>query len=289
MSNIQNVADISIVIPTYNRCELLKRAINSVLDQTINVKEIIIVDNGSTDNTYEMISSLFPEITYIYENRKGVSIARNVGIKNCDSTWIAFLDSDDAWEPQKLEKQLFFSNNNTKKYRVIHTNEIWYKNNKFQNQLKKHEKSGGDIFQKSLKLCCISPSSVFIKKEVFDDYGFFDESLEVCEDYDMWIRITSKEEVGFLNNPLVVKYGGHNDQLSKKYWGMDRFRINSLEKNLKKNWFTAEQKKSVFNILIKKLTIILNGAKKRDNEEIYRKYKDKLNYWSLELDKFKNE
>ena len=289
MSNIQNVADISIVIPTYNRCELLKRAIKSVLGQTISVREIIIVDNGSTDNTYEMISSLFPEITYIYENRKGVSIARNVGIKNCDSTWIAFLDSDDAWEPQKLEKQLFFSNNNNKKYRVIHTNEIWYKNKKFQNQLKKHEKSGGDIFEKSLQLCCISPSSAFIKKEVFDDYGFFDESLEVCEDYDMWIRITSKEEVGFLNNPLVVKYGGHNDQLSKKYWGMDRFRINSLEKNLKKNWFTAEQKKSVFNILIKKLTIILNGAKKRDNEEIYRKYKDKLNYWSLELDKFKNE
>jgi len=289
MLNIQNVADISIVIPTYNRCELLKRAINSVLDQTINVQEIIVVDNGSTDNTYEMISSLFPEITYIYENRKGVSIARNVGIKNCYSTWIAFLDSDDAWEPQKLEKQLFFTNNNNKKYRLIHTNEIWYKNNKFQNQLKKHEKSGGDIFQKSLQLCCISPSSAFIKKEVFDDYGFFDESLEVCEDYDMWIRITSKEEVGFLDNPLVVKHGGHDDQLSKKYWGMDRFRIKSLEKNLKNNWFTAEQKKSVFNILIKKLSIISNGAKKRDNEEIYRKYKDKLNYWSLELDKFKNE
>ena len=105
----------------------------------------------------------------------------------------------------------------------------------------------------------------------------------------MWIRITSKEEVGFLDNPLVVKYGGHDDQLSKKYWGMDRFRIKSLEKNLKNDWFTAEQKKSVLNILIKKLSIISNGAKKRDNEEIYRKYKDKLNYWSLELDKFKNE
>ena len=289
MSKIQNAADISIVIPTYNRCDLLKRAINSVLDQTINVREIIIVDNGSTDNTCEIISSLFPEITYIYEKRKGVSIARNVGIKNCHSTWIAFLDSDDAWEPKKLEEQLFFSNNNKKKYRLIHTNEIWYKNNKFQNQLKKHEKSGGDIFQKSLQLCCISPSSAFIKKEVFDDYGFFDESLEVCEDYDMWIRITSKEEVGFLDNPLVVKYGGHDDQLSKKYWGMDRFRIKSLEKNLKKNWFTSEQKKNVLNILIKKLSIISNGAKKRDNEEIYRKYYDKLNYWSLELDKYKNE
>ena len=289
MSNIQNVADISIVIPTYNRCELLKRAINSVLDQTINVREIIIVDNGSTDNTYKIISSLFPEITYIYEKRKGVSIARNVGIKNCNSTWIAFLDSNDAWEPEKLEKQLFFSNNNNKKYRLIHTNEIWYKNNKFQNQLKKHEKSGGDIFQKSLQLCCISPSSVFIKKEIFDDYGFFDEGLEVCEDYDMWIRITAKEEIGFLDDPLVIKYGGHDDQLSKKHWGMDRFRIKSLEKNLKNDWFTAEQKKSVLNILIKKLSIISNGAKKRDNEEIYRKYYDKLNYWSLELVKFKNE
>ena len=126
MLNIQNDTDISIVIPTYNRCKLLKRAINSVLDQTINVREIIIVDNGSTDNTYEMLLLLFPEITYIYEKRKGVSIARNVGIKNCQSTWIAFLDSDDAWEPQKLEKQLFFINNINKKYRLIHTNEIWY-------------------------------------------------------------------------------------------------------------------------------------------------------------------
>ena len=289
MQNIINAEDISVVIPTYNRCELLKRAISSVINQTVQTKEIIIVDNGSTDNTHKMISSLFPKTTYIHEKRKGVSIARNLGIKNCYSKWIAFLDSDDAWEPQKLEKQLFFTNNVSKKYRLIHTNEIWYKNDKFQNQLKKHQKSGGDIFQKSLELCCISPSSVFIKKEIFDDYGFFDESLEVCEDYDLWIRITAKEEVGYLDNPLVIKYGGHDDQLSKKYWGMDRFRIKSLEKNLKNNWFTSDQKKSVLKILIKKLSIISNGAKKRDNEEIYRKYSDKLNYWSLELDKFKNE
>jgi len=289
MSNTINGEDVSVVIPTYNRCELLKRAISSVFNQTIQTREIIIVDNGSTDNTYAMISSLFPKTTYIYEKRKGVSIARNLGIKNCHSTWIAFLDSDDAWEPQKLEKQLFFTNNFNNKYRLIHTNEIWYKNNKFQNQLKKHEKSGGDIFQKSLEICCISPSSTFIKKEVFDDYGFFDESLEVCEDYDMWIRITAKEEVGFLDMPLVIKYGGHNDQLSKKYWGMDRFRIKCLEKNLDNNWFTLKQKKSVLNILLKKLSIVSNGAKKRNNEERYKKYKDKFNYWLLELDKVKNE
>ena len=288
MSNIINVEDISVVIPTYNRCELLKRAICSVINQTIQIREIIVVDNGSTDNTYEMVSSLFPKTTYIYEKIKGVSIARNLGIKKCHSSWIAFLDSDDAWEPQKLEKQLFFANNFNKKYRLIHTNEIWYKNNKFQNQLKKHKKSGGDIFQKSLEICCISPSSAFIKKDVFDDYGFFDESLKVCEDYDMWIRITAKENVGFLDRPLVLKYGGHYDQLSKKYWGMDRFRIKSLEKNLKNDWFTTKQKKSVLKVLIKKLSIISNGAKKRNNEEIYTKYNNKLSYWLLELDKVKN-
>ena len=289
MSNVQNVADISVVIPTYNRCVLLKRAISSALNQTIRSKKIIVVDNGSTDKTYEMISSLFPQITYIYENRRGVSIARNKGIKNCHSSWIAFLDSDDVWEPQKLEKQLFFTNNINKKFRLIHTNEIWYKNDKFQNQSRKHQKSGGDIFQKSLEFCCISPSSAFIKKEVFDDYGFFDESLEVCEDYDMWIRITAKEEVGFLDKPFVKKYGGHDDQLSKKYWGMDRFRIKSLEKNLINNWFNLEQKKSVLKILLKKLTIVSNGAKKRDNEKIYKKYSEKFNYWSLELDRYNNE
>ena len=287
MSNIINVEDISVVIPTYNRCELLKRAIGSVLKQTILIREIIIVDNGSTDNTQEMISSLFPNTTYIYEKRKGVSYARNLGIKNCKSTWIAFLDSDDEWKPQKLEEQIFFTNNTDKKYRLIHTNEIWYKNNEFKNQLKKHQKSGGNIFQKSLELCCISPSSALIKKEVFDEYGLFDENLEVCEDYDIWIRITSKEEVGFLDKPLVVKHGGHNDQLSKQNWGMDRFRIKSLEKNLKNNWFTTNQKKSVLNILIKKLSIIINGAKKRNNQTIYKEYLYKLNYWSLELDKLK--
>ena len=166
MSKISNVEDISVVIPTYNRCELLKRAISSILNQTILIREIIIVDNGSTDNTHEMISSLFPNITYIYEKKKGVSCARNIGIKNCSSKWIAFLDSDDEWKPQKLEEQIFFTNHINKKYRLIHTNEIWYKNNKFKNQLKKHQKSGGNIFQKSLEICCISPSSTLIKKEV---------------------------------------------------------------------------------------------------------------------------
>ena len=285
MSYNKAIEEISVIIPTYNRCDLLKRAINSVIKQTITPKEIIIVDNGSTDQTYQMVSSLFPEINYFIEKKRGVSAARNKGILESKSKWIAFLDSDDAWKPTKLEKQMEYSVFNQDKYRIIHTDETWYRNKKFLNQLKKHKKSGGNIFKNSLQLCCISPSSVVLKKQIFDDYGLFDENLEVCEDYDMWIRITSKEEVGFLDSPLVLKYGGHSDQLSKKFWGMDRFRIEALEKNLKNKCFTKIQKKIVLDILIEKLTIVSNGAQKRGNKDTFKKYNDKLEYWSLELDK----
>ena len=287
MSYNKAIEEISVIIPTYNRCDLLKRAINSVIKQTITPKEIIIVDNGSTDQTYQMVSSLFPEINYFIEKKRGVSAARNKGILESKSKWIAFLDSDDTWKPTKLEKQMEFSTFNQDKYRIIHTDETWYRNKKFLNQLKKHKKSGGNIFKNSLQLCCISPSSVVLKKQIFDDYGLFDENLEVCEDYDMWIRITSKEEVGFLDSPLVLKYGGHSDQLSKKFWGMDRFRIKSLEKNLKNEHFSKSQKINVLDTLIEKLTIVSDGALKRGNKEIFKKYNDKLQDWSIELDKLK--
>ena len=287
MSYNKAIEEISVIIPTYNRCDLLKRAINSVIKQTIKPKEIIIVDNGSIDQTYQMVSSLFPEINYFIEKKRGVSAARNKGILESKSKWIAFLDSDDAWKPTKLEKQMEYSVFNQDKYRIIHTDETWYRNKKFLNQLKKHKKSGGNIFKNSLQLCCISPSSVVLKKQIFEEYGLFDENLEVCEDYDMWIRITSKEEVGFLDSPLVSKYGGHSDQLSKKFWGMDRFRIKSLEKNLKNEYFSKSQKINVLDTLIEKLTIVSGGALKRGNKEIFKKYNDKLQDWSIELAKLK--
>ena len=289
MSYNKAMEEIAVIIPTYNRCDLLKRAINSVIKQTITPKEIIIVDNGSTDQTYQMVSSLFPEINYFIEKKRGVSAARNKGILESKSKWIAFLDSDDAWKPTKLEKQMEYSSFNQDKYRIIHTDETWYRNKKFLNQLKKHKKSGGNIFKNSLQLCCISPSSVVLKKQIFEEYGLFDENLEVCEDYDMWIRITSKEEVGFLDSPLVLKYGGHSDQLSKKFWGMDRFRIKSLEKNLKNEHFSKSQKINVLDTLIEKLTIVSDGALKRGNKEIFKKYNDKLQDWLIELDKLTNE
>ena len=275
----KSLETVSVVIPTLNRCLLLKRAIDSVLNQSVSPNEVIVIDNGSSDETINMISTDYPDIIFLTEEKIGVSASRNQGIKKSNSEWVAFLDSDDVWEPFKLEKQLTFNNRFKTNFRFIHTNETWIRNGKFLNQMKKHEKSGGDLFKNCLKLCCISPSSSMIKKEVFKDYGFFDEELQVCEDYDMWVRITAKENVGYLSEPLVIKYGGHSDQLSKKYWGMDRFRIKSLEKNINSNWFSKDQNKYAYETLIKKLQIVLSGAKNRNNTKLSNIYSEKLGFW----------
>jgi glycosyltransferase involved in cell wall biosynthesis len=275
----ENLETVSVIIPTLNRCHTLKRAVDSVLKQTVLPNEIIVIDNGSSDDTKSMIAINYPDIIYLTEEKIGVSASRNQGIKKAKSEWVAFLDSDDVWEPQKLEKQLNFNNQFKSNFRFIHTNETWIRNGKFLNHMKKHKKSGGDIFKKSIKLCCISPSSSMIKKEVFKDYGFFDEELQVCEDYDMWIRITAKENIGYLYEPLVIKYGGHSDQLSKKYWGMDRFRIKSLEKNINSNWFSKDQNKYAYETLIKKLQIVLLGAKNRNNTQVAAVCLQKLEFW----------
>ena len=288
MSYNHKLDTISVIIPTFNRCNLLKRALSSVLTQTVKLDEVIVIDNGSSDQTDIMVSSSFPTVKYLVEKKRGVSAARNRGICFAQSNWVAFLDSDDTWKPNKIEKQLQLANQN-KNLRLIHTNEIWYKNGKLLNQMKKHQKSGGNIFEKSLELCCVSPSSSIIKKDVFNDYGFFDEKLEVCEDYDMWVRITAKEEIGYLSEPMVFKYGGHEDQLSKKFWGMDRFRIKSLEKNIENNWFSKEQSKAVYKKLIEKLIIVSTGAKKRGNQEIFKKYDQKLKQWLVKLKKIEYE
>jgi glycosyltransferase involved in cell wall biosynthesis len=277
---------VSVIIPTLNRCFLLQRAIQSVLNQSYNPNEIIVIDNGSSDDTKKTIQTLYPNIRYLTEDKIGVSAARNKGIINARSEWIAFLDSDDVWKPEKLEKQLILNYEFKNKYRFIHTNEIWFRNGVFLNQKKNHEKSGGNLFNKCLKLCCISPSSSLIKKKIFDEYGLFDEDLKVCEDYDMWLRLTSKENVGYVSQPLVVKYGGHSDQLSQKYWGMDRFRIQSIEKNIKNNCFSKDQNKLAYEMLIKKLKIVITGANKRSNNAIFDTYSNKLSSWLSVSDSF---
>ena len=279
MSKNENKYKISVVIPTLNRINTLQRALDSVINQTYKPAEIIVVDNGSSDGTLKFLREQYPKITILTENKIGVSSARNKGIKNSINQWIALLDSDDAWHPRKLEIQTSMLDSALKEYNLIHTDEVWFRNNKYINQMKKHKKQGGYIFERCLSLCCISPSSVLFKKNILDKVGLFDESLPVCEDYDMWLKICSSEEVLFAQDKLTYKYGGHKDQLSKSYWGMDRFRIKSIENIIKNFDLTYKQKKHAKKELIKKLKIIINGAFKRNNLSIVNEFSTKLEYW----------
>lgn len=279
MSKNENKYKISVVIPTLNRINTLQRALDSVINQTFKPAEIIVVDNGSSDGTLKFLREQYPKITILTENKIGVSSARNKGIKKSINQWIALLDSDDAWHPRKLEIQTSMLDIALKEYNLIHTDEVWFRNNKHINQMKKHKKQGGYIFERCLSLCCISPSSVLFKKNILDKVGLFDESLPVCEDYDMWLKICSSEEVLFAQDKLTYKYGGHKDQLSKSYWGMDRFRIKSIENIVKNFDLTYKQKKQAKKELIKKLKIIINGAFKRNNLSIVNEFSTKLEYW----------
>ena len=279
MSKNENKYKISVVIPTLNRINTLQRALDSVINQTYKPAEIIVVDNGSSDGTLKFLREQYPKIKTLTENKIGVSSARNKGIKKSINQWIALLDSDDAWHPRKLEIQTSMLDSALKEYNLIHTDEVWFRNNKHINQMKKHKKQGGYIFERCLSLCCISPSSVLFKKNILDKVGLFDESLPVCEDYDMWLKICSSEEVLFAQDKLTYKYGGHKDQLSKSYWGMDRFRIKSIENIIKNFDLTYKQKKQAKKELIKKLKIIINGAFKRNNLSIVNEFSTKLEYW----------
>ena len=270
---------VSVVIPTYNRMAYLGRAITSVLKQSYPVNEIIVIDNGSTDQTLSFIKKNFTRIRVITEKKRGVSFARNLGIKNCKYNWIAFLDSDDEWITDKIEKQFVLLKESNFKYQFIHTNEIWIKNGMLKNQKKKHLKKGGYIFEDCLDICKISPSSVLVKKELFDRYGLFDNKFKVCEDYELWLRITSKIKIGYLDKPLIKKYGGHKGQLSEKYWGIDRYRIKALEKILINNNLKTQQKLKVLKYLLKKINIILLGAMNRNNKRIFNMYIKKKFLW----------
>ena len=270
--------DISVIIPTYNRKNTLPRAVESVLNQTYKPVEIIIVDDGSTDGTKEWFSEMYPLVHYIYQVNSGVSLARNTGINSARGDWIALLDSDDEWLPDKLELQVKLLQNNAE-LRFCHTNEIWIRNGVRINQMKKHQKYGGNIFKKCLDICRISPSSSLFHTSVIKDVGLFDESLGVCEDYDLWLRITAKYPVLFLDQPLIKKFGGHTDQLSRVFGGIEQYRIRSLEKILTSKSLSGSQFEAAKDMLIHKLQIYAKGLKKREKNIEFQSVEKKIQDW----------
>ena len=237
----------------------------SVFQQSYKNFELIVVDDASDDGTRSVLEKISGIRTRYLERHQGVSAARNCGVAVSEGEWLAFLDSDDEWLPHKLEKQLDWSAR--EKVGWVHSDEIWIRNGVRVNPRKKHRKSGGDIFEKCLKLCLVSPSAVLMRRELFEEMGGFDEEFPVCEDYDLWLKMTSLYPVGFVSEPLIVKYGGHSDQLSRRYKCMDYWRVRALERILSLRDFDPERRQKVIEEMCRKARVLDRGMEKHGNRE----------------------
>lgn len=261
---------VDVIIPTFNREEVLLKAVNSVLNQTYQDFVLHIVDDGSTDNTQNILEEFrqHPKVKIHTQQNAGVSSARNLAAKVATGTWVSFLDSDDEWLPEKLEKQIAFLNSNPE-IPFLHSEEIWVRNGVRVNPKVKHSKSADNLFVRSLDFCLISPSTVIMKRELFLKHEGFDENFVVCEDYDLWLKILSQEKIGFLDEALTIKYGGHEDQLSTKFVAMDYWRIKSLCRLLQTTSLSEEHKKLIADTIKKKAEILLKGYVKYQNQSAH--------------------
>ena len=261
---------VSAIIPTHNRPAFLREALASVCAQTYRNVEIIVVDDGSAPAARAATQRVIVEfargqelqVRGIFGPHRGVSAARNRGVRAGRGELLAFLDSDDVWLPDKLARQvaLFDAQPRT---RICQTEEIWLRRGVRVNPRVVHRKPDGDVFFASLARCVVSPSAVMLRRALFERVGGFDEALPACEDYDLWLRIALNEPVPLIDVPLVLKRGGHADQLSRRYWGMDRFRIVTLCKLLDSGWLSGRRQRATLDMLHAKCRILAQGAQKR--------------------------
>lgn len=254
---------VTTIIPTYNRCSFLGRAIDSVLAQTCQCDEFLIIDDGSTDGTKDLVNHYrdhYPQIQYLWQPNRGPASARNLGITHASNPFIAFLDSDDHWHPRKVEKQYGEMVQNPE-YLISHTYEKWLRNGQHLNQKKKHIPRHGDIFDHCLSLCAVGMSTVMTQAELFQKEGLFNADLRCCEDYDYWLRVSRNNRFLLVDEPLTIKEGGREDQVSWQYRvGMDKLRITSLV-NLLENFSLSEQQRiQVRQEVVRKATIFGNGC-----------------------------
>jgi GT2 family glycosyltransferase len=256
---------VSVIIPTFNRAWSLKTAIDSVLAQTHDQIEIIVIDDGSTDTTPDLLAGYGHQIQVLTQKNSGVSAARNLGIHKSHGRFIALLDSDDAWAKEKISCQIDFFKQNPEAL-VCQTEEIWIRKGRRVNPRVKHQKPSGMIFEPSLHLCLVSPSAVMIRKKLFDSVGGFNENFPVCEDYDLWLRIAADTPIFLIDKPFTIKHGGHEDQLSARH-SQDKYRIASIVQLIQSGSLSIEQKRLAASVLEKKSRIYGNGCVKRGKIE----------------------
>ena len=271
---------VSVIIPTHNRRTTLSRAVESVLSQTFRDWELIIVDDGSTDGTdQDWADPGDPRIRYLRTEHRGVSAARNLGIQEAGFPWIAFLDSDDTWRPEKLEKQLAALESHPGCL-AVHSDEIWIRRGRRVNPKKIHRKYGGWVYRYSLPRCVISPSSILISRQLLNRCGVFDETFPVCEDYELWLRMFARHPICFVDQPLVVKTGGHADQLSRSTWGLDRFRVRAMVMTVESGILSLQQEVWTAAEIVRKSEILAGGCEKRGRREMAGDYRGLVEFWN---------
>jgi len=210
------VPKVSVIIPTHNRAEFLYSAITSVLDQTYQDVEIIVVDDASEDNTRRVIDHFHDNrIKYFcHEKNKGEAGARNTGILNSKGEFIAFLDDDDEWLPEKLSLQVSLLDNNPKKFGLVYTGYFVIDKNSKNILSQRVPSKKGDVYNYIiLKNIIGAPSTVLLRRECIEEVGLFDENIAYGLDHDMWIRISKYFFFEYVKESLV-KYYIHHDRLS---------------------------------------------------------------------------
>ncbi|MBU2538379.1 MAG: glycosyltransferase [Proteobacteria bacterium] len=258
---------VSVIIPTYNRAVFLARAIDSVLSQSYPDFELIVVDDGSTDETQALLASYGENLKVLRQENRGPAAARNAGIRAARHPLLAFLDSDDQFAPNKLVQQAAAMEAQPDLL-ISHTQETWFRNGCHLNQKKRHAKEGGNIFARSLELCVVGMSTVMARQELFDRIGLFDESFPCCEDYELWLRASILHPFLLVDMPLTIKHGGRPDQVSVQFRvGMDRFRIRALEKLLVDVSLTPDHLRLAREELVRKAGIYGNGCLKHGQNE----------------------
>jgi glycosyltransferase involved in cell wall biosynthesis len=214
---------VSVIIPTYNRKHIIEGAIKSALNQTFKDYEIIVVDDGSTDGTREFLESLSIPITIISKENGGVSSARNVGIQNAKGKYIAFLDSDDAWLPDKLKMQVEYLESHPD-MPLVYTDEYIEVNGEVLPQMRFQRADVGDDVKDNFLLSGfvqktpIHTSAVMVQKSILDEVGYFNETLKIHEDSELWNRISKKYQFGYIDTPLAIfRYKDGVEHLMKDF------------------------------------------------------------------------
>ena len=272
---------LSVIIPTYNRVAHLKEAIGSVCAQRRAPDELIVVNDGSEDGTgayLEQIQRRTMRIPIVIAHLKHCGrpgAVRNHGIALARGALIAFLDDDDLWHVDKLALQIPL-HESSHYLALSHTREQWIKHGHILSQPDYGQARTGYIFAAALRKCCIGPSTVVIRRDLMTSqvYGIggFNDTLEIAEDYDLWLRVCNRYPVAYLPYPLTTKRAGDWHQLSQKYAYIERFHIEVLDRLLKRNALVPQNREAAMRMLATKARIWARGCHKRGRHEEAQRY-----------------